>query len=546
MSLANLSLPLFLSGLAALAALLAILQLLRVRYQRVDVVTTMFWKEAIEESRARVLLKRFRRPLAYVLVLAIAALLWGALAEPESPASDQRDYLVLLDGSAVMQAGDRYAIAVRALTDQISQLPKAQRRVVWCGSDHRVLLDRGEVSLLLSERLKERRPEASPASVDAFLGEHLTQTMRETSVFVLGDAGVSAATLASLPESVTVERVQAGKASIKRLNNAGITAIGVGEALSGRYDAADVYVRVDLTGDVTTPDLVLEPNQATATELNPGEWVFRDLPADGSTITVRLLASDDLVVDNEAKLTLQNRERIRVRVDESMAKLLNPLLRIDPAVVVVDKNPDIVFGEGDSMKPSFQLVAREAQEEAFVLRDQWPDAQAREAVEAAFRQLGIDQIDATSLAADLATSIQLGAETGVQRQVHVWSDLFSADYNLVQSSAFPLFIARSVRWLVGQPELVSYLAVGEVSDALDIAGVSFAPTQLGATYQSADGEDIMATLGSLGNRAELAELDSILGMPSPSGHRSSTTWLILLALLLLLLEWGFFQKGWMP
>ena len=52
MSLTNLSLTPFLIGLAAIAALLVILQLLRVRYQREDVVTTMFWREAIEESRA--------------------------------------------------------------------------------------------------------------------------------------------------------------------------------------------------------------------------------------------------------------------------------------------------------------------------------------------------------------------------------------------------------------------------------------------------------------------------------------------------------------
>jgi len=102
MSLTNLSLTPFLIGLAAIAALLVILQLLRVRYQREDVVTTMFWREAIEESRARVLLKRFRHPWAYLLVFAIAALLWLALAEPQRAASDQTDYVVLLDGSAVM------------------------------------------------------------------------------------------------------------------------------------------------------------------------------------------------------------------------------------------------------------------------------------------------------------------------------------------------------------------------------------------------------------------------------------------------------------
>ena len=139
MSFANLSLVPFLIGLAAIAVVLGLLQLLRVRCQRVDVVTTMFWREAIEESRARVLVKRFRHPWAYALVLAIAGLLWLALAEPTSPNSDEQNHVVLLDGSAAMLAGDRYERTVESLIDQIERLPKGERQVFWCGGDARLV-----------------------------------------------------------------------------------------------------------------------------------------------------------------------------------------------------------------------------------------------------------------------------------------------------------------------------------------------------------------------------------------------------------------------
>jgi len=67
-------------GLVGLAGVLYLLQRLRVRHREIDVVTTLFWREALQETRARVLVRRFRHPLAYAFVLAIAALLWLAFA----------------------------------------------------------------------------------------------------------------------------------------------------------------------------------------------------------------------------------------------------------------------------------------------------------------------------------------------------------------------------------------------------------------------------------------------------------------------------------
>ncbi|MGC6487195.1 MAG: BatA domain-containing protein, partial [Planctomycetota bacterium] len=75
-------------GLGAIAGLLYALQRLRVRHQEVEVETTMFWRQAIEESRARVLTQRFRHPWTYALLLSICSLLWLAFAGLRSDASD--------------------------------------------------------------------------------------------------------------------------------------------------------------------------------------------------------------------------------------------------------------------------------------------------------------------------------------------------------------------------------------------------------------------------------------------------------------------------
>ena len=95
-------------GLLGLALLLFVLQWLRVRHRQVEVVTTLFWREAIEESRARVLWQRFRHPWAYLGILSIAALMWLAWAGPEFSRVDETEAVFLLDGSAAMGVGQRF------------------------------------------------------------------------------------------------------------------------------------------------------------------------------------------------------------------------------------------------------------------------------------------------------------------------------------------------------------------------------------------------------------------------------------------------------
>ena len=72
-----------LAGLAGLAAGLFVLQQLRTRYRDVTVVTTLFWKQVIDEAPVRKFRERFRHPLAYALILAICSLIWLAFAEPQ-------------------------------------------------------------------------------------------------------------------------------------------------------------------------------------------------------------------------------------------------------------------------------------------------------------------------------------------------------------------------------------------------------------------------------------------------------------------------------
>ena len=70
MNLSHLSPAAFAAGLAALAGGLYLLQRLRVRHARVEVVTTLFWKQVLEDTHARELTQRFRHLPAYLLLVA--------------------------------------------------------------------------------------------------------------------------------------------------------------------------------------------------------------------------------------------------------------------------------------------------------------------------------------------------------------------------------------------------------------------------------------------------------------------------------------------
>ena len=238
-------------------------------------------------------------PLVGLLVFAIAALLWLALAEPQRAASDQTDYVVLLDGSAVMASGDLYERAASELLSQIGQLPRDRRRVYWCGGRHGLLLDRGEESVLLGMRLKDRQPEASPASVDAFLLKELESCQDETIVYLFGKAAVDKGVLEAMPDTVTVNHVRDWERDIRRgLNNGGVAAIGVAPAASGIYDRVDVLVDWDSRGigwekAPLSVDLDGVPWEGVS-EGDPDARVrvLSDLPANGQTLTVRQHPAD--------------------------------------------------------------------------------------------------------------------------------------------------------------------------------------------------------------------------------------------------------------
>ena len=537
MSLANASALTFWLGLLGLFALLFALQCLRVRYRRLEVVTALFWKEAIEESRARVLLRRFRHPWAFLLALAVVGLIWLAWAEPvREDWGDAREMVMLIDGSAGMAVGDGYEEAVDLLQRELRGLATENRRVFWCGADTRLLLDRGEENLLLAARMKALSVEASPGS---FEGACLSLTRElaphPMTIVLIGEAPVSDEVLALLPGEVVVKRLSDGQRQV--VENHGIRALGLAGSMTD-YEAVDVYFRTT-PGAAYAVDLGGQPCRAEATRVGDGGWVLGDVPAQGNRLTVRLSDGDALASDNEATIQLPRRERLRVSLGEETPEVVRRLLRADMLVEIVESAAEVVVGETSDSLPS--LSWSPAGEEAFVFLSDEEELE----IEGLFAELGMDHIDASGLAEQTGRVIRMRVEPGERKQIHIWESLLSGDFNFTQSAAFPLFMAKALRWLGEEDAVDPYVAVGERHPRLTVAGSPYAPPRVGE-YRDDRGMARTAFLAGdpLGGTDQIPRVTTLQG--AVAGFSAWVTWLILAALTLLVLEWTLFKRGRIP
>ena len=94
--------------IAVCGGILVVLHLLRVRPRPIAVVTTLFWSQAAQQSRARTLLERFRHLATFLLALLVCALIVLAWTRPRwsSDAAAQLHRVIVVDAGLSMGAVD--------------------------------------------------------------------------------------------------------------------------------------------------------------------------------------------------------------------------------------------------------------------------------------------------------------------------------------------------------------------------------------------------------------------------------------------------------
>jgi len=562
MSFTQLSAPWAIAGALALAGVLYLLQRLRVRHRDVTVVTTLFWHEAVEETRARVLVQRFRHPLAYLLILLIALLLWFGALDPEREGGSERGQVVLLDASAGMDWGTRFEEAAATLLDVTRELPVSARTVIACGAAPRTLLLPGESDLLLEERLRGLTPDACPATLEKEIQAiAVRRGSALTDIIVVGDGAVSEGALALLPETLTTRRAGRPEDALVRGANIGITALGVSPAASGAWNRVDVLVQLSGEGssdaalEATIDGAALEAQLTRSGD----RLLLSDVPANGARLTLTLPAGGALEVDDTAQLTLPDRPLLRVALSGAL-DALRPALEADPAVVFTNDRPTVVvLGPGENGPPgvpALRFVPRGDQEEAFLLEHSAQD-DSHAVLAAAFTSLGLGEIDGTGLAEAAAEPIRVGARPAGARGISVWSSLLTPEFNFTSSRTFPLFVARAVRWLGDEDDFLAHASAGRAlagrSEAhltagdvrLDPVGADFVPGEQGL-YRSTLGAAIDVSLQDAATT--LGATPQPLGDAAP-GARSGANllrWMLLLALALVALEWHLYRTERLP
>ena len=566
MTFANLPLAAVLAGLAGLAALLYLLQQLRMRHTVVTVPTVLFWRAAARDAPVRVLRERFRHWLAYLLFLAICALLWFGFAAPEARPDGARHHVLFLDGSAHAASGDDFARAVAALKTDLRTLPTERREVVWGGVHNVKLLAAGEDHLLLDRRLAGLAPEAAPSALrDQLRLVSIPNGWPEQVEFVIyGRAPVDAAALAGVRPGVRVSR---GLEYAAPAPNQGIVALGLAGAASGQWERVDALVRVA----ASDPERLGQEN-AVLVRLDGQPWpgtpervgaglLLRDLPAEGQLLAIDLPAGDDLTLDDHASVRLPQRRLLGVAVAADVPSVIGEAIDADPGLrraaddaVVAVRLAGTDFG-GDL--PAMELVPMAAQEAAFhvVYAGGEGAADAGRRLRHAVGLLGLDQIDATGLATALQRPVTLAVESGERPAVSVWAALVDEGFNFTADRGFPLFLARTLRHLAGERAWPRFLAAGtpvqegaagwssDATPALDAVGARHVP----APGNPRQGDWAVALLSE-----EVTARKAGVALPLyQRGGAGATaagiaTWIALAAIALLALEWVLFRRGLVP
>lgn len=555
-------------GLAALAGALYALQRLRVRHREVEVETTLFWEQAIEESRARVLTQRFRHPWTYALLLGICSLMWLAFAGLRSDAADDRDHLVLLDGSAGMAHGARFEAAVDAAADYVAGLPASSRTVVLCAGRAQTLLRPNEEALLLRRRLQRVAPAAAPNRiVDLLFDLVRARPSRPTTVCVVGDLPLLEEERSRLPPSVTLRRLEI---PARVGGNFGVTALGVRPAASGRWDAVDLLFDVRRSeasrAELPTPSVTLDASPLAAApvveELRDGRrFRYLDVLATGQLLQVSLPGDDALRLDDAAAFTLPDRDRVAVAIGPGVPDVVRRALASDPGLVIRERDARAVVRlAGDDFGgdlPALELSEPSNAEDAFlVFHDEGQDPSA--VLDELYTGLGLQEIDAMAAAAALGRAVTMGAKPSPRRALWVWQQLLTEDYDFVRSRSFPLFVGLGLRWLAGVEEGPSRVAVGEPVTTGDEEvsgrdvrarsfGASFRPRAPGALRRGAKVALHASLLDPVATGAPRAAAIAVPALPADaSSGVDLVTILLALALLLLAVEWVLFRTSRIP
>ncbi|MEO0478317.1 MAG: hypothetical protein AAF196_02430 [Planctomycetota bacterium] len=569
MNLTNLSPLGLLLGALALAGVTFALQILRVRHREQRVVTTMFWRQALQEERVRVFRERFRHPLAWLLITAIAVLSWFAYARPSIDREPDMDVVVLVDGSA-QSSVDELEQDLATAAGIARGLRNDERRVFVLSSSARCLLDSGEPVALLEERAEALGPASTHNTIDRVLPGLVGTGDRPLRVYLVGRQDL---------RSDTVETVQAARGG----------EVEWFRVLGKRGDEpADPAPSAEVLGFGVDPTFgvlaTLRGVEASSVQLFfDGQEVLEDpavrsvsVTAEGVESLLELSWSSPSAEPGELELSVagvttratwpgQTTTNVALQFGASSSAIraaFRQVIESDATLSIVAEAASADVTVGDDAQADLRLVASEGGRSTFHFQGLGP-AQLQRIV----TRTGLSDLDADALATTLGRPVTVGSEEVGPRQVSIDRAVFDGDARLLESRVFPVLARESVHWLANRSSAPRRAAVGVPID--DLAGSSIARLDRGASdeitrietlglpfvpsasgrHRALEGQEFEVSLqtsafvsAGLATTAEIEVVDP----PTQGPTLGLDRWLLLIVLTLGVFEWVSVRRGRMP
>lgn len=298
--------PLFLL-LGLLAVPIILLYMLRLRRREVLVSSTMLWQKLLRDREANAPWQKLRRNLLLILQLLILAALVLALARPFLPVPSivSGSVVVLLDGSASMQASDVEPTRFEAAKAEVAQLindlsGSSQMTIIKVGQTPSVLVAATGDRTMLRRALATAQADPAPADWQAAfaLATGAAQGFREARIVLISDGGLPG-DLPPLPaESIYIPIGESGE-------NLAITALATRDTDAGPQLFASVANEGLLDREALlslTLDGILFDSRRIIVPAGSNANVTWELPAGTATIEARLSEheGDNLPLDDTA------------------------------------------------------------------------------------------------------------------------------------------------------------------------------------------------------------------------------------------------------
>jgi hypothetical protein len=370
-----------------------------------------------------------------------------------------------------------------------------------------------------------------------------------------------------------------------------LIALGIAPAASGDWGAADLWIEV--MGELQPTIEGIDASRITRDSSSMGWWV-RDFPLAGLGDSLRVQtgvaeASTShpyaLELDDRAMLQMPaDRATISVWLGESVPAVFTAAVLADPGLGLVETaSGAIAVGSELEIDSASGAIATWTLAAADSLQASVVASQSPASFASIFASLDLASIEKAVDKAASKTAAEGTLEQGSSPITYgersssepaLWMDdaLFAAPYDLIESHSFPLLVGFAARWLAGSETMIPFAAAGHslvgggarmreqlTSEAglnFSTAGNTVVPPAAG-NYSLGGTRPLTASLLSLGSAgapvADLLTTGGSAAVPSisirdfsASGNQNFATWALLLALILLLIEWQLYRTGRMP